>query len=161
MLTISVLRIPARIFHVSRKQRGPFRLAIRPLLHCNGGLIARRKSRCGSAGRPLRQDNHVKNTCKRSREALAAFLFREKQNAFFSELSLSFYRRIMYLRIYISYRSKTGHPRDVPTSDMRKNENRQKNTKNIVKNLHFSLIISNFAPAMLKATQRTGCSAVG
>ena len=67
----------------------------------------------------------------------------------------------MYLRIYISYRSKTGHPRDVPTSDMRKNENRQKNTKNIVKNLHFSLIISNFAPAMLKATQRTGCSAVG
>jgi len=28
MLTISVLRIPARIFHVSRKQRGPFRFEI-------------------------------------------------------------------------------------------------------------------------------------
>ncbi|WP_286375310.1 hypothetical protein, partial [Xylanibacter rodentium] len=66
-------------------QRGPFDLATGPLLHCDGGPVARPNGRYGNAGRPLRQVFHPENGCKESRETLIGFLFREKQNAFFSE----------------------------------------------------------------------------
>ena len=64
---------------LSRKQRGPFRIAIRPLLHCETGPVAMRNGRCGSAGRPLRQKNRAKNRCKESREGLTVSLVREKE----------------------------------------------------------------------------------
>ncbi|WP_285821723.1 hypothetical protein, partial [Xylanibacter rodentium] len=52
---------------------------------CDGGPVARPNGRYGNAGRPLRQVFHPENGCKESRETLIGFLFREKQNAFFSE----------------------------------------------------------------------------
>jgi len=54
-------------------------------LDCNDGRFAMQNGRYGSVGRALRQDLATQNVCQESREGLAAFLFRKKQNAFFSE----------------------------------------------------------------------------
>ena len=66
-------------------QRGRLGLARGRFLLAHGGPVARPNGRYGNAGRPLRQVFHPENGCKESRETLIGFLFREKQNAFFSE----------------------------------------------------------------------------
>ena len=68
-------------------REGRFRNAIRPLLHCETGLVALRNGPRGSAGRPLRQVCMAKNACKGSRDGLTAFLFHEKRKVKFSELT--------------------------------------------------------------------------